>query len=146
MITINEKLRKKIPDFKSPSQSDGLKTPNEVRLPLALLLSTPVCQGWVENSHVSCSEPGALCQVNQEALQLVFDSWDSWRAGDSGSCPPFFLASFWCYQHPDLWGPQSARVKVQSPNDQHACLLSSWGGHTHPFRCSTRNFSQLNSN
>ena len=80
----------------TPSQSAGLKTKNEVRLPLALLLSTPVCRGWVENSHISCSEPGALCQVKQETLQFVLTAGTVREgAGNSGSFLPFFLGCFW---------------------------------------------------
>lgn len=37
------------------------------------------CPGWVENSHLSCSEPGALWQVKQELSELVLDSWDQKR-------------------------------------------------------------------
>lgn len=130
MITINEKLRgKKKNNLKSPSQSDSLKTKNEIPLPLALLLSTAVCQGWVENSHVSCSELGALCQVHQETLQLGLASWDSRRAGNSGSFLPFFLGYFQSYQHPELWeSPSHPGWKVQSPNHQHACVLTSNSG------------------
>ena len=95
VITINEKLRKRknTSNFKSPSQSDGLKTKNEVRLPLALLLSTPVCQGWVESSHISCSGPGSSLPGKARDTAICVDSWDS--RGERLGTQEAFYHSFW---------------------------------------------------
>lgn len=130
MITINEKLRGKkkkqlkvtLPVWQSENQKWNSTSASFA--PFHCCLSR--LGGELPRFR---SELGALCQVHQETLQLGLASWDSRRAGNSGSFLPFFLGYFQSYQHPELWeSPSHPGWKVQSPNHQHACVLTSNSG------------------